>query len=381
MIDLWNTDERRSLRDLVAEFTRKEIAPCLATWEQEGLVPRSLHEQAGALGILELGFPEEVGGAGDLIDFLIFTEELILNGGSMGLCGALQTHTIGAPHIAAAGDPEQIDRFVKPALAGAKICGLAVTEPGGGSDVASLRTAAVRDGYHYVVNGAKTYITSGIRADFVTTAVRTGGEGHRGVSLLVIERGTPGFEIGRKLDKMGCRCSDTAELSFTDVRVPVANLVGPEGTGFRQIMQRFDSERLTMATQGVAMAQRCLDLAIPWARDRVTFGQPLAQRQVIRHKLAEMARQVAAARVFVRHVAERYVAGEPVSTEVAMAKNTAVFAARHVVDEAVQMFGGMGYMRESEVEMHFRDGRLLGIGGGATEVMNEVISRSLGLDG
>ncbi len=381
MTDVWNTRERRALRELVADFAGKEIAPHLAEWEQDGMVPRKLHEKAGALGLLELGFPEEAGGAGDLIDFLIFTEELIRGGGSMGLCGALQTHTIGAPHIAAAGDPDQLDRFVKPALAGAKICGLAVTEPGGGSDVASLRTTAARDGDHYVVNGAKTYITSGSRADFITTAVRTGGEGHRGVSLLVVESGTPGFEVSRKLDKMGCRCSDTAELSFVDVRVPVANLVGAEGTGFRQIVQRFDSERLTMATQGVAMAQRCLDLTVPWARNRVTFGEPLAQRQVIRHKLAEMARQVAAARVFVRHVAERYVAGEQVSVEVAMAKNTVVLAARHVIDEAVQIFGGMGYMRESEVEMHFRDGRLLGIGGGATEVMNELISRSLGLDG
>lgn len=379
MNDLWNTPERKSLRAMVADFTRNELAPHLPDWEQAGQVPREVNKAAGSLGLLELGFPEAAGGAGDLIDFLIFTEEVIQHGGSMGLCGALTTHTIGASHIAAAGDPRQVERYVRPALAGEAICGLAVTEPGGGSDVAGLVTKAVREGDHYIVNGAKTYITSGRRADFLTVAVRTGGPGHGGVSLLIIETGTPGFEVSRKLDKMGCLCSDTAELSFTECRVPVANLVGEEGTGFRQIMQRFDSERLTMAVQAVAMSQRCFDLAVEWSRNRVTFGEPLANRQVIRHKLAEMARQTTAARVFVRQVAERYVAGERVSTEVAMAKNTAVFAANHVVNEALQIFGGMGYMRESEVEMHYRDARLLGIGGGANEVMNEVISKSLAL--
>lgn len=373
----WNTPERHALRKLVADFADKEIVPNLAQWEEDGLVPRSLHEKAGDIGLLELGFPEAAGGAGEFLDALILNEEIILRGGSAGLLGALTTHSIGAPHIAAAGDPAQIDKYVRPALAGKKICSLAVTEPGTGSDVAALSTRAVRDGDHYVINGAKTYITSGARADFVTTAVRTGGPGHQGVSLLIVDASTPGFTVTRRLDKMGCRCSDTAELSYVDVRVPVANLVGEENTGFRQIMRRFDSERLIMAVQACATAARCLELAIAWARDRVTFGEPLVQRQVIRHKLAEMARQTTAARVFVHHVAERYNAGESVSVEVAMAKNTAVFACDHVVDEAVQIFGGMGYMRESEVERHYRDARLLGIGGGANEVMNEIIAKSV----
>jgi acyl-CoA dehydrogenase len=379
MTDVWNTPERQSLRALVADFTKRELAPNLAEWERAGLVPREVNLAAGKLGLLELGFPEEAGGAGDLIDFLILVEELMQNGGSMGLGGALTTQIIGAPHIAAAGDPDQIERFVRPALAGQKICGLAVTEPGGGSDVAGLTTRAVRDGDYYVVNGAKTYITSALRADFLTVAVRTSEDRYGGISLLVVETDTPGFAVGRKLDKMGCLCSDTGELSFTDCRVPVENLVGAEGTGFLQIMQRFDSERLTIAVQAVAMSQRCLDLAIEWSRNRETFGQPLIARQVIRHKFAEMARQTMAARVFVRYVAERYVDGERLSTEIAMAKNTAAFAANHVVNEALQIFGGMGYMRESEVEMHFRDARLLGIGGGANEVMNELIAKGLGL--
>ncbi|WP_370937361.1 acyl-CoA dehydrogenase family protein [Amycolatopsis sp. cg13] len=380
MTDQWNTPERQALRKMVADFTETEIAPHLPDWERDGAVPRALHEKAGTLGLLELGFPESAGGAGEFLDFLIANEQIQLSGGSMGLLGALMTHSIAAPHIAASGNADLIDRFVRPSLSGHKIGSLAVTEPGGGSDVASLRTTAVRDGDHYVVNGAKTYITSGSRADFVTTAVRTGGEGYGGVSLLVVETGTPGFSVGRKLDKMGCLCSDTAELFYDNVRVPAGNLVGPEGTGFKQIMKRFDSERLLLGVQAYSMAQRCLDLAIEWARTRITFGQPLAQRQVIRHKLAEMARQTTAARVFVRQVAERYATGERVSAEVAMAKNTAVFAAEHVVHEALQIFGGMGYMRESEVERHYRDARLLGIGGGATEVMNELIAKSLPLD-
>ncbi|MGX9672876.1 acyl-CoA dehydrogenase family protein [Mycobacterium sp. HM-7] len=375
----WATAERRELRQLVGDFTDRRIAPYLDEWESAGQVPRDLHRQAGELGLLGLGFPESAGGAGEFLDFLILNEEVILHGGSAGLCGALMTHAIATPHIAAAGDPSQIERYVKPALDGAKIGALAVTEPGGGSDVAALRTSAVRDGDSYIVNGAKTFITSGCRADFVTAAVRTGDHPHKGVSLLVIDTDSPGFAVTRKLDKMGCLCSDTAELSFTDVRVPLANLVGPEGTGFIQIMQRFDSERLLMCVQACAIAQRCVDLATSWARDRVTFGEPLINRQVIRHKLAEMARQVTAARAFVRDVAARYNAGERVSTEVAMAKNTATFACEFVVHHAVQIFGGMGYMRETEVERHYRDARIMGIGGGATEIMNEIIAKGMNL--
>jgi len=230
-----------------------------------------------------------------------------------------------------------------------------------------------------VVHGAKTYITSGARADYVTTAVRTGGPGHGGVSLLVIERGMPGFGVSRRLEKMGWHCSDTAELAFDGVRVPATHLVGAEGTGFRQIVQHFQSERLFVAVQAYATAQRCLDLTLGWVRTRRTFGALLAERQVIRHKLAEMARQTDVAREYVRAVARRFLAGEEVSREVSMAKNTAVYACDFVVDEAVQIHGGLGYMRESEVERHYRDARILGIGGGTNEIMNEVIARRLGL--
>jgi len=209
--------------------------------------------------------------------------------------------------------------------------------------------------------------------------VRTGGDGHGGVSLLVIERGTPGFTVNRRLDKMGWWCSDTAELSFTDVRVPAGNLVGAEGTGFLQIMRNFQTERIGIAVQAYATAQRCLDLALAWARDRHAFGRPLVGQQVIRHKLTEMARQVDVAREYTRAVMARMLAGEDCVQQVSMAKNTAVMACDHVVDAAVQIFGGMGYMRESEVERHYRDSRILGIGGGTNEIMNEIIARTMGL--
>jgi acyl-CoA dehydrogenase len=268
---------------------------------------------------------------------------------------------------------------VRPTLAGATIGALAVTEPDGGSDVAALRTTARRDGDAFVVNGAKTFITSGARADFVTTAVRTGGTGHAGISLLVVDAGTPGFTVTRRLDKMGWHCSDTAELSFVDVRVPADRLVGAENTGFAQIMRHFAHERISLAIQAYATAQRCLDLTVAWCRTRHTFGQPLSSRQLVRHRLAAMNTRVDAARAYVRGVAERAGAGEPVVAEVAMAKNTAVAACDWVVDQAVQLHGGFGYLRDAEVERHYRDARILGIGGGPTEIMNEIIAKDMGL--
>ncbi|MGY1785161.1 acyl-CoA dehydrogenase family protein [Geodermatophilus sp. SYSU D00698] len=380
LADPWTTPERVALRRLARDFVAREVAPHVEEWETAGELPRELHRRAAAAGLLGVAFPEEVGGGGgDAIDSAIVTEELLLGGGSTGVAASLFTHGIALPHVVADGSPALVDRYVRPTLAGELIGSLGVTEPDAGSDVASLRTRAVRDGDAYVVDGAKTYITSGVRADFVTTAVRTGGPGHAGISLLVVDKGTPGFTVGRRLDKMGWRCSDTAELSFTGVRVPAANLVGPEGSGFVQIMRQFQSERLSLAVQAYATAARCLDLALDWVRRRSTFGRPLASRQVIRHKLAEMAREVDVARTYTRAVMQRWLAGEDVVTEVSMAKNTAVAACDSVVDQAVQVFGGLGCMRESEVERHYRDARILGIGGGTTEIMNEVIAKRLGL--
>jgi acyl-CoA dehydrogenase len=360
------------LRELTRHFTEKEVLPHLDDWERAGEVPRHLHRAAAATGLLGIGFPESVGGSGgDITDTIVVVEELIEAGASSGLVAALFTHGIALPHIVASGNRDLVDRYVRPTLAGETIGALAVTEPDGGSDVAGIRTKAYRDGDDYVVNGTKTYITSGVRADFVTTAVKTG----TGLSLLVIDGGY----TATKLETMGWHCSDTAELSFVDARTRETNRIGPEGTGFEQIMQHFASERLTLAASAYATAQRCLDLTIEWARERSTFGRPLASRQLVRHRLAEMARKIDVARTYVRHAASRVAAGEPSLRQVAMAKNTAVAACDDVVDEAVQLYGGLGYLRGTEVERHYRDARILGIGGGTTEIMNEIIAKQLGV--
>jgi acyl-CoA dehydrogenase len=356
----------------------KEVAPNMAEWEQGGMLPRSLHKTFAEAGLLGVAFPTEVGGqGGDSIDAAIVSEEVLLGGGSGGVIASLFTHGIAVPHIAFAGSQDLIDRYVRPTLAGDLIGALGVTEPSGGSDVAGLRTTAVRDGDHYIVNGAKTFITSGIRADFVTTAVRTGGEGYQGISLLVIDKGLPGFTVSQPLDKMGWRCSDTAELSFSDVRVPATNLVGEENGGFLLIMRQFQSERLALASHAWATAQRCLDLTLQWVKDRETFGRPLSSRQVVRHQLAEMARQVWVAKTTTRAAYDAWLDTGDAVTEVSMAKNTACAACDFVVDGAVQLFGGLGYMRESEVERHYRDSRILGIGGGTNEIMTEVVAKLL----
>ncbi len=376
----WATPERLALRRLARDVVAAEVAPHIADWEREGLLPRELHRTFAAVGLLGVGFAEQVGGSGgDSIDAAIVTEEILQGGGSGGVVASLFTHGIALPHIVRSGNPELIERYVRPTLAGALIGALAVTEPGGGSDVAGLRTRAVPDGDGWIVNGSKTYITSGVRADFVTVAVRTGGTGWGGISLLVIDKGLPGFGVSAPLDKLGWRCSDTAELSFDDVRVPGGNLVGVAGDGFAAIMQQFQPERLALAVQAYATAQRCLDLTLAWVKDRETFGRPLASRQVVRHKLAEMARQVWAARAATRAAYDVWLDTGDAVTEVSMAKNTACAACDHVVDQAVQLFGGFGYMRESEVERHYRDSRVLRIGGGTDEIMNDVIAKRLGL--
>jgi acyl-CoA dehydrogenase len=368
-----------ALRTLGAEFVRREVAPHLQEWEDAGSIPRELHRAAGAQGLLGIAFPEEVGGGGGtLLDSVDLQEAMFEAGASSGLMAGLFTSGIALPHIVASGSAGLVDRFVRPTLAGETIGSLAVTEPGGGSDVAGIRTTAVRDGDHYVVNGAKTFITSGVRADFVTTAVRTGGPGHAGVSLLVVEAGTPGFTVDRSLRKMGWHCSDTAELSYVDVRVPVANLVGEENSGFYQIAEQFVVERIALAVHAYGIAARSLELTAACCRDRETFGRPLIANQVVRHRLVEMRRQVEVARTYTREVVRRHLEGHNVIAEACLAKQTACDAATHVCDQAVQLHGGTGYLHGTEVERHYRDARILPIGGGATEVLTDLAARLLG---
>jgi len=379
-VSIWTTPERQQLRKTVRAFAERDILPHVDEWERVGELPRGLSRKTADAGLLGIGFPEEVGGdGGDAADTAIVAEELHEAGVPGGVFASLFTVGIAVPHMIASGDQRLIDTFVAPTLRGEKIGSLAITEPGGGSDVGHLRTTAIRDGDVYVVNGSKTYITSAVRGDYVVAAVRTGGPGAAGVSLLVIEKGTAGFEVSRKLDKMGWRSSDTAELSFTDARVPVENLVGAQNSGFFQIAQAFVSERVGLAVQAYSSAQRCLDITVQWCRDRETFGRPLISRQTVQNTLAEMARRIDVARVYSRHVVERQLAGDDnLITSVCFAKNTAVEAGEWVANQAVQLFGGMGYMAESEIERQYRDMRILGIGGGTTEIMTALAAKTLG---
>lgn len=368
------------IRDSVRRFVEREILPEIEQWEEAESFPRELYLKAGAAGILGIGYPEALGGSheGDLFAKVAASEEL-MRSGSGGLVAGLGSLDIGLPPIVKWARPEVRERVVPLVLSGEKICALAVTEPGGGSDVASLQTRAVRDGDHYRVSGSKTFITSGVRADFYTVAVRTGEPGYGGISLLLIEKGTPGFTVGRQLKKMGWWASDTAELFFEDCRVPVGNLIGVENMGFACIMGNFQSERLALASMANMTAQMAVEESLKWAREREAFGKPVAKFQVIKHRLAEMATAVEVSREFTYRQAAKMAAGQSVIKEISMAKNFATDTADRVTYDAVQILGGLGYMRESLVERLYRDNRILSIGGGTREVMNEIISKQMGL--
>ncbi|WP_447796718.1 acyl-CoA dehydrogenase family protein [Pseudomonas moraviensis] len=368
------------VRDSVRRFVEREILPDIDQWEEAESFPRELYLKAGAAGILGIGYPEALGGSheGDLFAKVAASEEL-MRCGSGGLVAGLGSLDIGLPPIVKWARPQVRERVVPQVLSGAKISALAVTEPGGGSDVANLQTRAVRDGDCYRVTGSKTFITSGVRADFYTVAVRTGAPGFGGISLLLIEKGTPGFSVGRQLRKMGWWASDTAELFFDDCRVPVGNLIGAENMGFACIMGNFQSERLALALMANMTAQLALEESLKWAREREAFGKPIGKFQVIKHRLAEMATALEVSREFTYRQAAKMAAGQSVIKEISMAKNFATDTSDRITTEAVQILGGLGYMRESLVERLYRDNRILSIGGGTREVMNEIISKQMGL--
>jgi len=372
-------DTHVALRQSARRFAEAEIAPNAVAWEALGLFPRELYPKTAEAGLLGVGFPEELGGAGGGALHAVMLIEGMMRGGSTGVSVGLGSLGIALPPLVQWKDPVQLERFVRPTLAGKTIACLAVSEPDTGSDVAGVKTRATRDGDDYLVTGSKLFITSGTRADVIVTLARTGPDPHGGLSFFVITPTMPGVTVSRALSKTGWCASDTAELRFDAVRVPVANRVGPEGSAFLTLMRNFVAERLALAANGAATAEIALEESARYARERHAFGRPIAGFQVTRHKLADMATRVLAAKTLVYQVATRLERGEQPLAEVAMVKNLCSDVAHEVTWEAVQIHGGMGFMRETLVERLSRDARLLPIGGGTSEVMKEIIAKQLGL--
>ncbi|MGG7566318.1 acyl-CoA dehydrogenase family protein [Rhodovulum sp. DZ06] len=377
------SEAHQAFRASLRAFVEAEIIPNLPAWEAAGRLPRDLYRKAAAVGVQGAVFPEALGGSGgDLFMQMVLTEELS-RAGAGGVVASLCSHSIAIPPIVRHGSDDLKARVAVPVIAGEAIAALAITEPGGGSDVAALRTTARRDGDDFVVDGEKIFITSGMQADFITAAVRTDpcSQGMYGISLLVIPGDAKGLERS-PLDKMGWHASDTAHLRFDGVRVPAANLVGEEGAGFRAVMMNFNDERLFMAAQAAAMAQVCFDEALSWARERRAFGKPLIEQQVIRHKLADMAGRIDAARTLAYDVTRRRMAGlDPLNIHVArtsMAKVMATDAMKFCADEAVQILGGMGFMRGTASERIYREVKVMTIGGGTDETMRNLAAAQLG---
>jgi acyl-CoA dehydrogenase len=376
------TDEHTQLRETIHRWVRDEIAPHVDEWEAAREFPRELYLRAGELGFLGLKYPEELGGqGGDYVHDAVWAEELAAAGASGGVGAGLGAQTaIATPPVYRFGTGDQHERFLRPAIRGERIGALGITEPGAGSDVASIRTFARKVDGGYVVNGGKTFITNGVRADFLVCAVKTTeAGGHQGISFLVLERDMPGYEVVSKLEKMGWHSSDTGELSFTDVEVPDENLLGEENRGFYLIMENFAWERLSMALGAVGAMRRLLEVAIEYAGEREAFGRPIGRFQAIRHKIAEIGVKAEVGRALTYHALRRYVAGEDVIADVTKAKLYTQRSCVEVADEVVQILGGYGYMREYGVERALRDARLGPIGGGTDEVMKEILGKQLGL--
>ncbi|HVX32634.1 MAG TPA: acyl-CoA dehydrogenase family protein, partial [Solirubrobacterales bacterium] len=368
--------EHEELRQSVARFVGAEIAPHVEEWERAEEFPRELYRRCAELGFLGLKFPEHYGGqGGDHLHDAVWVEELARGGGSGGVAAGLNAHaSIALPPIFNFGTEEQCERWLAPGIAGEKIGALGITEPGAGSDVAGIATTARKVDGGYVVNGSKTFITNGVRADFLVCACKTTeAGGHDGISFLVLERDMPGYEVSRKLEKPGWRSSDTGELSFTDVEVPAANLLGEENGGFRLIMANFARERLLMAVGAVGAMQRLIDLAVAYANERQAFGRPIGKFQAIRHQIAEMATKAEVSRALTYDALRLFHTGQDCIREVSMAKLLTQRAALEIADQTLQIHGGYGYAREYGIERAVRDARLGPIGGGTDEVMKEII--------
>ena len=385
MFDDWRArspfydETHEAVAQSVRRFVAREVTPNIDRWEADGELPRELHRKAADAGILGLGYPEEYGGHSDGFDIFhsLAQSEELASVGAGGLTASLMTHGIGLPPILALGSEEMKRRIAPEVLRGDKIIGLAITGPSGGSDVAQLKTTAKLVGNKYVVNGQKMFITSGMRADYLTVAVRTGGPGMAGISLMLVEMDRPGVSRTR-LDKMGWRCSDTAAIHFDEVEVPPENLIGPENGGFAGIMRNFNGERLGMAHGCCAMARVALAEAVEWATTRETFGKRLAQHQSIRIKLADCARQIEATQAWVDLCAWQSRAGKGLPADYAMLKVQATRMLESVAREAAQVLGGASFVTGSKVERIYREVRVNAIGGGSEEIMLDLAGRQLG---
>jgi acyl-CoA dehydrogenase len=371
-------------RQAVRAFVDKEVAPHVEDWEAAGQIPKSLWPRMGELGFLGVEYDEAYGGAGaDFMTTAVLCEEMARSR-CASLAMAVAVHTdMASPHLYWTGSDALKARYLPAICRGERLCAIAVTEPGGGSDVAAIRTRAVRDGDHYVLDGSKMFITNGVMADLYFVAARieagTAAQRHRGISMFLVERETPGFTVSRKLDKMGNRASDTAELAFQDMRVPAEHLLGQEGRGFYEVMRIFQRERLVAGLHAVAGCDRALEDTIAYVRERRAFGEPLAKKQVIRHKIADMATRIEAARWLTYAACLKFQAREDAVREISMVKLFAGEMAQTVAYDCVQLHGGYGYMREYPVERFFRDIRLMTIGGGTSEIMKEIIAKQLAL--
>jgi acyl-CoA dehydrogenase len=377
-------DQHEMFRASVRAFVEREVAPHVEEWEAAGRLPKAIFRRMGELGFLGVEYDEKYGGAGaDVLTSAVLHEECARSrSGSFAM--AVGVHTdMASPHLYWTGSEALKERYLPGICRGETVTAIAVTEPGGGSDVAALRTRAVRDGDHYVINGSKMFITNGAMADvyFVAARVASGDASrrHRGISMFVVDKDTPGFAVSRTLDKMGMRASDTAELSFQDVRVPAENLLGREGVGFYEVMRVFQRERLVAGLHCIAMCERALEDTMAYVRERQAFGAPLSQKQVIRHRLADLATAIEAGRWLTYAACVKFQAGAEAVREISMVKLYTAEMAQRVAYECVQLHGGYGYMREYPIERFARDARLMTIGGGTSEIMREIIAKDLKL--
>jgi acyl-CoA dehydrogenase len=375
------TEEHDAFRNTVRQFVERELKPHASKWEEAELFPRELFGKAAELGLFGLKYEERFGGTNAGFFFEAVAIEELSKCGSGGVAaGLIGQATIATGPVHLFGTDAQKEKFLTRAIKGEWIGAFAVTEPNAGSDVAGLRTTAKRDGDHWVLNGGKTYITNGVRADYVIVAAKTDvTKGHKGLSMFLVEKGTPGFSVTKKLQKVGWRASDTAELSFEDCRVPADALLGAEGNGFAQIMGNFQWERLSLALGAIGAADDILETAIAFTRNREAFGQSIAKFQVTKHKLADMATELEAARQLTYHALRLHAAGEWALAQTAMAKKYATEMCCKLADMSLQLHGGAGYMMEYDIQRHWRDARLGPIGGGTSEIMNEIIAKQLGL--